>query len=60
MLPDDESGRAKLIAILHSTLTRWTAGGGPAAGEAADVRDVAERVGAASDEEIFAFIDNDL
>jgi acyl transferase domain-containing protein/acyl carrier protein len=60
MLPDDESGRAKLIAILRSTLTRWTAGGGPAAGEAADVRDVAERVGAASDEEIFAFIDNDL
>jgi acyl transferase domain-containing protein/acyl carrier protein len=54
MLPDDESGRAKLIAIMHSTLTRWTAG----AASAAD--DVGERVGSASDEEIFAFIDNDL
>ena len=58
MLPDDESGRAKLIAIMHSTLTRWTAGAVSAVGDAAG--DVAERVGAASDEEIFAFIDNDL
>jgi hypothetical protein len=39
---------------MHSTLTRWTAG----AASAAD--DVGERVGSASDEEIFAFIDNDL
>ncbi len=59
MLPDDESGRARLIAILHSTLTRWTAGAGTAGGEAA-AEGVAAKVGSATDEEIFAFIDNDL
>jgi Phosphopantetheine attachment site len=60
MLPGDEPERAKLIAILHSTLTRWTAGATSAAGEAEETLDVAARVGSASDEEIFAFIDNDL
>jgi acyl transferase domain-containing protein/acyl carrier protein len=57
MLPDDEAERAKLIAILTSTLTRWTAG---AAVPAQQAESLADKVGAASDEEIFAFIDNDL
>jgi acyl transferase domain-containing protein/acyl carrier protein len=57
MLPDDEAERAKLIAILTSTLTRWTAG---AAVPAQQAESLAAKVGAASDEEIFAFIDNDL
>jgi acyl transferase domain-containing protein/acyl carrier protein len=60
MLPDDESERAKLIAILNSTLTRWTAGAGGAAGQPGEAESLAAKVGAASDEEIFAFIDNDL
>jgi acyl transferase domain-containing protein/acyl carrier protein len=60
VLPEDESARARLIAILHSTLTRWTAGTASAADGADGAPAVAAKVGSASDEEIFAFIDNDL
>jgi acyl transferase domain-containing protein/acyl carrier protein len=62
VLPEDESVRAKLIAILSSTLTRWTAGAASGAdgGDDGPAVAVAAKVGSASDEEIFAFIDNDL
>ncbi len=59
VLPEDESARAKLIAILHGTLTRWAAGTASAAGADAAPA-MAAKVGSASDEEIFSFIDNDL
>ena len=57
---EDESARAKLIAILHSTLTRWTAGTASATNGTDEAPGVAATMGSASDEEIFAFIDNDL
>jgi acyl transferase domain-containing protein/acyl carrier protein len=55
LLPADEADRAKVLALMHSTLTRWSTAAAPEEGGA-----VAARVGAASDEEIFAFIDNEL
>ncbi len=54
MLDDeDEETRAKLVAILNSTLDRLGAVAHGSAG-------VEEKIGAASDEEIFAFIDSEL
>lgn len=60
VLPDDESARGRLIAILRSTLTRWSTVAASAANGADDASAAAAKVGSASDEEIFAFIDNDL
>ncbi len=61
-LPEDEPALGRLIAILRSTVTRWTAGAASAANGAdgAPAAAAAATVGSASDEEIFAFIDNDL
>ena len=59
VLPEDESDRGRLIAILRSALARWSAGAAPVA-DGADGASAAAKVGSASDEEIFAFIDNDL
>jgi acyl carrier protein len=54
MLPeDDQAARGKLIAILNSTLTRLGAGQNGSNG-------VQEKLRSASDDEIFAFIDNQL
>jgi hypothetical protein len=54
MLPDDdEDTRTKLIAILQSTLTRLGAAPNGSSG-------VQEKIESASDDEIFAFIDNQL
>jgi hypothetical protein len=54
MLPDhDEDTRSKLIAILNSTLTRL--GAAPAGANG-----MHEKIRSASDDEIFAFIDNQL
>jgi acyl carrier protein len=59
LLPEDETDRAKLVAIMHSALARW--GAGPvAASDVAESQAVVDKVSAASDEEIFAFIDNEL
>jgi acyl carrier protein len=59
-LPDDEdaAARSELVAILHSTAARWAS---PATSAEAELtRSVAAKVGEASDEEIFALIDNEL
>jgi acyl carrier protein len=54
MLPDDdEDARTKIIAILQSTLTRLGAAPNGSSG-------VQEKISSASDDEIFAFIDNQL
>jgi hypothetical protein len=56
----DEVTRNNLIAIMSSVLTRWGAGAVIAPDEVDETRAVAAKVDAASDEEIFAFIDNEL
>jgi acyl carrier protein len=56
LLAADGSSRDQLIAILHSTLARWSAGAGPATADAAD----SVVVDTATDEEIFALIDSQL
>ncbi|MFL6161136.1 MAG: type I polyketide synthase [Jatrophihabitantaceae bacterium] len=53
----DEATRGKLITILHSTLARLEAV--PAGADGAEL-DVHEQINAASDDEIFAFIDTQL
>jgi acyl carrier protein len=60
MLTDDEAGRGKLIAILQSTLARWTASSNGAAADAEAMRTVADKLDSASDEDIFALIDSEL
>jgi NAD(P)-dependent dehydrogenase (short-subunit alcohol dehydrogenase family)/acyl carrier protein len=60
LLPEDETARSRLIAILQSTVSRWSAGSASPAGDADQVEAVATKVNSASDEEIFAFIDNEL
>jgi acyl carrier protein len=57
---DDEATRSKLITILHSTLARWGAGPASTAADVVEAHNVAAKVSSASDEEIFAFIDNEL
>ncbi|MBB5873479.1 acyl transferase domain-containing protein/acyl carrier protein [Allocatelliglobosispora scoriae] len=60
LLPDgDDVTRDKLIAIMHSTLARWGAGSSSLA-DAVEAEAVAAKVGSASDEEIFAFIDSEF
>lgn len=56
----DEATLAGLAAILHGALARWGSGQPGAGGEVEQAEQVAIRVGAASDEEIFAFIDEQL
>ncbi|MEY9862674.1 acyl transferase domain-containing protein/acyl carrier protein [Catenulispora sp. GAS73] len=60
VLPDDgDPGvRAELVTILQNTVARWTSPATSAGAELA--RSVAAKVGEASDEEIFALIDNEL
>ena len=60
MLSDDEAGRGKLIAILQSTLARWSASSSGAAADAEALRTVADKLDSASDEDIFALIDAEL
>ena len=55
MLGDDDAARSKLIAILQSTLARWSTGSNAAVDEA--VQSVADQLDLASDEDIFALID---
>nr|WP_063747063.1 type I polyketide synthase [Saccharothrix sp. NRRL B-16314] len=50
--PDDDATRAKLVAILHGTIARFS---GPQGGD-----DVQDKINSASDDEIFAFIDSEL
>ncbi|MBC6447375.1 type I polyketide synthase [Actinokineospora xionganensis] len=50
---EDEGGRTKIVAILHSALARLGAGHNGAPG-------VQEKIHSASDDEIFAFIDTQL
>jgi hypothetical protein len=58
-LPDaDPALRGRLIALLHSTLTRLEAV--PAGPDGADSLAVHEQLLTASDDEIFAFIDTQL
>lgn len=49
----DDATRGKIAAILHSTLARWEL-------PPAETPGLQEEIGSASDEEIFAFIDNQL
>ncbi|WP_051772302.1 type I polyketide synthase [Saccharothrix sp. NRRL B-16314] len=56
---EDQTTRAKLVAILHSTLDRLGSALVPAT-VAEEVDGLPADVGAASDEEIFAFIDKQL
>jgi acyl carrier protein len=58
LLAADGSSRDQLLAILHSTVARWSSGANPAAAESAAA--VASNVDAATDEEIFALIDSQL
>ncbi|MDQ1739947.1 MAG: hypothetical protein QOE53_1599 [Pseudonocardiales bacterium] len=60
LLTDDETSRGKLIAILQSTLARWTASSSGAAADADAMRTVADKLDSASDEDIFALIDSEL
>ncbi|MGX6606763.1 type I polyketide synthase [Micromonosporaceae bacterium Da 78-11] len=53
MLLDDDEMRTRVIAVLHSTLARWGV-------DPAQTQEVAAKVDAATDEEIFALIDNQL
>ena len=54
LLPEDDDGeaRGRVVAVLQSALARLEAGSGGTNGV------VREQIGAASDDEIFAFIDN--
>jgi len=54
---DDETTRTKLVAILHSTINRLGSAAGSAAAEVVEAGADLESVSAASDEEIFALID---
>jgi acyl transferase domain-containing protein/acyl carrier protein len=58
LLAADGSSRDQLLAILHSTVARWSSGASTAAGESAE--SVASNVDSATDEEIFALIDSQL
>jgi NAD(P)-dependent dehydrogenase (short-subunit alcohol dehydrogenase family)/acyl carrier protein len=60
MLPEDEAARTRLIAILHSAVARWGAAPASATGDPDPADAVVDKVNSASDEEIFAFIDNEL
>ena len=60
LLTGEEAEPTALIALMQATLARWTAGRRDDGDEADQALAVAARVGAASDEEIFAFIDNNL
>jgi len=72
MLAADDESRGKLIAILHSTLARWGSGfssasvngsailNGSSALDGSQARTVAATVDSATDEEIFALLDNDF
>jgi acyl carrier protein len=53
----DDSVRAKLVAILQSTATRWGTG---AQADEAELAAVAARLDEASDEDLFALIDSEL
>jgi NAD(P)-dependent dehydrogenase (short-subunit alcohol dehydrogenase family)/acyl carrier protein len=59
-LPDDETLRAELITILQSAAARWASSAVSASADGESALAVAARVGEASDEEIFALIDNEL
>jgi acyl carrier protein len=58
LLAADGSSRDQLLAILHSTVARWSSGA--AAEPAGSVDSVASNVETATDEEIFALIDSQL
>jgi len=72
MLAADDESRGKLIAILHSTVARWGSGfssasvngsailNGSSALNGSQARTVAATVDSATDEEIFALLDNDF
>jgi len=60
MLTDDDAGRGKLVAILQSTLARWTASTNGAVIDIDAMRTVADKLDSASDEDIFALIDSEL
>ena len=56
--PDpDDTTRRKLAAILHSALARWDTGA-RTAGDPGQIN--ADTISSASDDEIFAFIDNEI
>jgi hypothetical protein len=55
--PDDAT-RSKITAILHSALARWEAG--PRDAPPVQVKAVQDKIIAASDDEIFALIDNEI
>jgi hypothetical protein len=56
LLAADGSSRDQLLAILHSTLARWSSG----ASTADPAGSIASDVDTATDEEIFALIDSQL
>jgi acyl transferase domain-containing protein/acyl carrier protein len=58
MLTADGGSRDQVLAILHSTLARWSTGTGTAASDPAE--SIASTVDTATDEEIFALIDSQL
>jgi acyl carrier protein len=65
--PDDAT-RSKVTAILHSALARWEAGprgvplaaGGTLQAETVQAKTVQDKISAASDDEIFALLDNEI
>ncbi|MEO7259768.1 MAG: type I polyketide synthase [Jatrophihabitantaceae bacterium] len=59
MLGEDEAVRAKLVAIMQSTLARWGVGSNGAAADES-LQSVADKLDLASDEDIFALIDAEL
>ncbi|MFL6161135.1 MAG: SDR family NAD(P)-dependent oxidoreductase [Jatrophihabitantaceae bacterium] len=58
LLAADASSRDQLLAILHSTVARWSSGSGASAGDLAG--SATTDVDSATDEEIFALIDSQL
>ncbi|HEU5268678.1 MAG TPA: KR domain-containing protein, partial [Jatrophihabitans sp.] len=58
LLAADGSSRDQVLAILHSTVARWSSGVGTATDDPAG--SVASNVDTATDEEIFALIDSQL
>jgi polyketide synthase 7 len=55
--PDDTT-RRKITAILHSALARWDTSARTAPDDPDQIS--ADKISSASDDEIFAFIDNEL
>jgi acyl carrier protein len=60
LLAADGSSRDQLLAILHSTVARWSSGASSAGEPGGSVDSVASNVETATDEEIFALIDSQL